>query len=1243
MAKERLTIIDSFIHINYKDIYNEICFGCVNQDRKYYEKLKERNNKITIPTWNKKPSNIDVLESIYQFFHLCLNASKIDKDNKKIEEWILAQIKIACAQQSHGIVSSYKHTVLINSSEQVTKYLFSCLSWGIGMQNNSKSISLGKNLAINENFDSRILFYKDFMGMSDKTCHLLYAMKEMRNASVHTVYDFYTNRIDALNQLRYLLYDYITIFYMITHECVMKDKNGLPLTGQNVEIKKEVIDKLGNIDIKTNIDISIECDENGESVPERVNDIRLGLYGSPVFISPKSKDAPNIFEVKRFSTYEISLITNGATSQPSEPFMIDEGFVNGSIIRVNIPPQGSKPTPEKISIQDLILYQEQDLPDDLKFILEEMEHYPSQHSEFVRAARALVLASATNNEIDRKAFEDTVCRIREQFEKDSGITTHNNVSQILTDNIELLQANITSAYKGEKEFKEMCDMIDSFYSNLDFFNASSDKNKTAAQQVQEAVKNFLEGKGQPIGTKSTADTIETMKEYARLEFILSMHDKYPQIIETELGEFWIWSKIDNLYFNQITENVDLVLPLWEEIIKFQKQVTRTEDLKNADEERTKEYATLLRDMLNDVPNNTFKIIHLFSETLLFWLENCKPIDEDSNKTKENCKDLILQLRENRDIQISFIPVNNEEAKELNEQYHIFKKIINELNNRLIAYHYNFETICQKKKAELRVQDKIINRIFDNNICPEETIDVLSEVRFNSILQIVNSYGPENFMQFICCSENCSYIIGWLLECSMLGISPDGLFDEWSDEYHKWEKQNKELLTECQTIKNDLYKKFSKRERRRIGDDYYSNQQEVENMHASQIVSHQIRQIEQNYKGSIPDYIIDIRDASEIVLPYQAKANILKHVLVPSDIPSQNLILLIDGVLDYWGCASSDARGLLIEYISGKYGKRLLSEEIQSQFNLLSKDVKQIYIRILLRRLPIGTVADSTRYLLAYKLNSSEGNGKELIPTREIVMGLAKLKQSRIWHFDNQEFQDSLAVIKIVEEYVKNQPQDKEITEMSNNQKESFLNTCQEYLNKHLKVTSIDKGKRPDWKFGYLHKELKGKSKIDQLVAKYVSLYTEEYHDYIFKKWTTTIKYKSGWCDTEREIFYDIINLLSEESPLHQEEICKLLLFYICSSIKISMPFYDVRALRLFELKPFCSQQYYNKELNDFYTDCVYGCINISNPSVIDGLFNIRQLFDKYGQNVKVLFDAPSTSFIDLLISIYNYVEDTIKH
>ena len=92
-----------------------------------------------------------------------------------------------------------------------------------------------------------------------------------------------------------------------------------------------------------------------------------------------------------------------------------------------------------------------------------------------------------------------------------------------------------------------------------------------------------------------------------------------------------------------------------------------------------------------------------------------------------------------------------------------------------------------------------------------------------------------------------------------------------------------------------------------------------------------------------------------------------------------------------------------------------------------------------------------------------------------------------------------------------------------------------------------------------------------------------------------------------------------------------------------MPFYDVRALRLFELKPFCSQQYYNKELNDFYTDCVYGCINISNPSVIDGLFNIRQLFDKYGQNVKVLFDAPSTSFIDLLISIYNYVEDTIKH
>ena len=160
----------------------------------------------------------------------------------------------------------------------------------------------------------------------------------------------------------------------------------------------------------------------------------------------------------------------------------------------------------------------------------------------------------------------------------------------------------------------------------------------------------------------------------------------------------------------------------------------------------------------------------------------------------------------------------------------------------------------------------------------------------------------------------------------------------------------------------------------------------------------------------------------------------------------------------------------------------------------------------------------------------------------------------------------------------------------------------------------------------LRQEIKEKSPIEQLIAKYESLY--RYND--------TIIFKSGWCEVEQEIFNEITQKIGQESPKVQEEMCRFLWLKI-----YRLPYNDVMAERLNAMKRFCSKEKHDLMLQDFYTHCVYGDgkISICNPSALSGLETIRDLFAKYGQDVKVPFNGESTAFVEILIRLYKMFQN----
>lgn len=1213
------TLVENYICQHFENIYKEICNGTAGQAA--WRKLK---GKTVYPYWRIHASKASVLYSIMQFFHLCLNASRIDRRYGKIERWTNQLLVISCTPLDSDITNANDYSMLVLASDPFTKFIFSCFDWLVDDANAS--------------YDERIKYYKKCAkeGGCFDSSQLLYDLKNPRNDEVHESKElFYSEHSQCMQRLVYTLYDYICIFYMISHVC--KEHR------ESIALLDSICQKVQMPSSFLETHIIVECiDEvSGNAVPKRKEDIRLyciGENGEKTLVNAVA-GCPNKFKVSYYGEYVISVVTDGKESDSSEKLVIEHDFVDGTIVKINIPPNG-RLEPVKISIRELV-FKLKDLPSDVKWILNSIEGFTARDM-YAELAWQLTMASVTKSEMSKKAFQDAVKQLKESLKQELKEEQPGNLNDFIQTEMLKFQKRLSepfNPYRGKEDFFELLESINMLYTDFGFLHSSHNEDKPLGEQLKENAEDLLSGKRLSFGTTASDRLNEIQKELTILGAILSLSEKYPEVVEAEIGKDWLQNRIEELYVAQINYYMYSVIPLHNSISDLYNYVKKTAESKNEDDHISLIYVELIKSYLNDTPDNILRIVELCSDTLMFWLDKCGTNDGHTDKLKEVCKDQIRLLKKTcRKLQLPMIPVNEEEGEELKEQLSALRTHVSELKDRKSSFHLVLETATQKVMERRKNENSMLDRLllhWDNQ--PECKRDIRSEIHFESLLQILSNSDSETLMQIICLPGHISPLIFQLLDCSELGIGCKGLCDEWLVAYQEWINQNKSILQECCDIMLSIRKKYSNRKRTTANDRYILSDVESNDVQAKLIVEIQTRQIESNYGGDVPDYIQWIMKVSESILPSHVKALFLQKVLKPSTCPTENLVYVIKDVMRYWEYSSKSARALLLDYITKDYGKLLITQEALDEFKLMSREAQQEYLEILMNDFPsVASLPKGVRYMKAYNLNfANGGNGREIIEARKFFKMMANMSMPVIKPYDGEEFAAITYVVSLDAQFSKQNPDDEELAALSSKQTSEYCSACSEYLDKYLVISPIEEGEWGDFSLLHkinLHRNLKGKSPDEQVIVRYKDLFNGL--DYILE---LPERFKSGWCKSEGELFSQIVEMMKGMPVERQQELSKELWQLIAWSSH-KMPYDDIKAERLMALKPFYDQGRFDQDVDSYYSMCTHGSIIIGNPSVLEGLDVIRTLFMKYGQKVNVLFDGQPTGFVDILITIYKLIQ-----
>ena len=1158
--------------------------------------------------WKLDASKNDVMESIRQFFHLCLNAKLVEnKLYDKIPRWTKELLFAACMPQDSKIIDADRYSNLVQASDPFTKFIFASFDWRI-TDKDPRSIYNDSYL---DTYDSRIGYYKNCAAhwpLDEKdgekyrfSANLLYDIKDTRNQESHnSKEEFFAEHPKCMQRLIYILYDFIAIFHMISHVC--KDHNG-----KKVSLREDVRKKTKMPHNFCSTHIVIECvdESNGSNLPDREKDVRLyQLNNSNMKAVNAIANCPGKYEVNYFDKYEIRIVTDGIESLPSETFVIEHDFTDGTIVKINIPPQGKSPKPEKISIRELIFGTE-DLPADINWILDTVEQN-ARNSELATVARNLVMASVTKTEFSKNAYKKALEQLRVSLENQIKAEHPRNFNDFMKEEMHRFQENFSESfkpYRGKEDFFKLLECIDDLY---DAFGSSGyDHNTTHISQIISNADNILNEVRITNATAASDESTRQQQRLQKLKFLFSMQDKYPEIVETESSH--LRERIEELYINQINYYMDYTSPLIVSIRELHSYIKNNADHLTHGQEKER-YAELLDNFLNDTPDNVIRIVHLISTTLLYWLDRCCSSEENDETIialKQQCCDNIKHIRDNQELQVPMIPLGEEDRKKTEHVYSIIRRCID----------------------ELKVRQGVLG-------LPVTDSELLSSVRFESLSQLVSDCSPYSFMQLVCNSLNAKIQIEWLLTCSSLGISCNGI--DVSIPYFEWKQSNEAILHGCTKVVAILRRHFAGRERSRVGDSYYSTENEVSNAEASLIVDYQKQRISKLFGDSIPEYYLAIVKVSDFQLPCHAKAFLLREATVKHSCDTERLLYVIKAALHYQRYSSLLGRRFLDSYITGEFAKKLVSQKAQEEFALMQNKSKRIYLDILMdEKNHFAGLMPYTRYMMACRLNFAKGeNGNDVIEQREFFLNLSLLSSYEISPYSYTEFVDLSNVVSLVAQYSNKHPEDEEMSALSAAQTRKFIAACLDYLDKHLNIRPIEDGTRQSslLRKYYLKQELKGKSPFEQSIVRYLDLYDGfDYH------LDDSGRYKSEWCEMEKKLFYEIISTLKEKSAIEQQDICRHLWKTIYwGNWGCWMPYDDFKAERLMALQPFMDQKEFEEKLNSFYRDSCYGkgVITIGNPSVLDGLNEIRTLFNQYGKNVKVLFDEQPTAFVDVQIAIY---------
>lgn len=1036
--------IESYIAQHFTAIYDEVRCGVKGQKREYFESLEKVDGTpfpVSIPHWYLSAKEEDLIDCIAETLHLCLNAGKIDSKFKELEDWTWDLLKIACSGVSHNVINVKTLRVLINSSEQFTSFIFRQLNWDYDAKTD---------------FDGRIRFLREkLMAKNDLTsfcCNLLTAMRAQRNVGSHLAM-FYLHRAETLQRLVYQLYDIITVVFIIHHVL-------------GVDFKAKVWKIIGAPDNMKDVSIKVKCDDTEGQVKGFKLYQSRGDKDDSALTPTLTDNTGATFNVKRFGTYSIALVmASGNETEKSERFKVDHGYFNGCEVTVTIPPkQVGKP---KVEISTLLLYSQDELPEDLTIVLHEMDKFQGENGQdFIPIAKSLLMASATGTKHDKQVFEAKVSEMKNGMLE----LAPERMMDYLKAYSSTIHDALTIDYTNQPSAIRLLETINKVYDKL-FALMRSEPNQEGRpiiDQLDDRVNQFLSGESCSIGTTATEKQKEDAQELLHLKTLIELGEKYPEIIEAEFGPLWLAKTILELsahsHNQYITKEVVELREATDLLVQYVKQQVGGED-----------YRSLAWVCCNRISMSLLNfaekrvVFCAYGRDLLnYWLGKIT-LPEPDNHLETLKEDWAKKLNRlcarypQKDLYTITLDGNNLlEAENLLRR---IREIINELVKMMEEFFKGFDEITQREQEKAKQTKGFqgwITKTFHYEVTPPEIsyYDNKNDmVKFDTLRFVITHFDAEDLLNLFMTWGGVSYSYSGLVYWDYLGgITGWGLRGAWSDWYDQWNNEVKIKQKELQTVYGEMgeliHAKEIKHERKLAKE--FTSDDDVLKKKVEIILKHQKEVINRCCLGKVPAYINDIIKSE--IAPYN-KIKLLYFVSSPerSKIPySDNsimkifdLISLIDTMIAskiYVHEYSTFGSG---KYVSELFNKEAIEQVFQSgvfpiiwkedYINLLMKDISSPYYRSFL-------------YCVALSLNERF----KVIHPHDFFKKLAQYRIDRIDYAHYETLQCAFIILKSVEDYCRQNPEDMEVKNEQVKLIENLKKASDTFLKEHIKIQPPDK-------------------------------------------------------------------------------------------------------------------------------------------------------------------------------------------
>lgn len=498
-----MNLTDNFIYQNFEIIRDQIVHGVAN--RKYLIEpkdgfpgcLTDNDMKESLKKWKAElgpaPEDSEIYNRIKTFLLLCENNSKADKRYEGVSQSIKSLLRIVCLNNPTYL--SYENYVYhITQSEVIIKFILSLFeldgdestyafggSWWYSCSYEAKYNNTKRG-----EFLSRQLLIGNICGGALNS--LLWCMRTHRNHFSHNsssdyslkanntktnrkseLYTYIIDRSVSIERLKYLLIDYVTVFFFMLRNKPLKEN--YQKTHDEVKGQK----------------ISLEF-----SIDDKIKDCKLTLT------DPENRRCFNIvnnktYDVMRFSEYRLDIVGNGESK--STNFKIDHTYTSNVRVTISVPP--GELDPFKPDITDLI---------DISYIPEyqmmkeiwDACAFDSEMAEYIELAKNLASKCFYINKENKEAIGEFKEEISEKIRQ-----LHENIKQDLKPNLSETLSNVNAeigehhtkmkeAIKGNN-LEDACKQIEEAFSKLNYLKTDGTKNHlTRNEQISEASRRFRE-------------------------------------------------------------------------------------------------------------------------------------------------------------------------------------------------------------------------------------------------------------------------------------------------------------------------------------------------------------------------------------------------------------------------------------------------------------------------------------------------------------------------------------------------------------------------------------------------------------------------------------------------------------------------------------------------------------------------------------------------------------------------------